>query len=244
MNFQQRKMVMQSKPGLENSWNPWSAEEDSILMEQCADLMDNKSIAELHCRTAGSIKARQKILARKLMLDESFTLENAAFKLNLSTKELKFYIEKMDNKIKDKSKNNSKCIGTATDIVTKNDNRCEAMLCLINIIDHFQSHTHWENRSANTLNTLNTVNDEYFNFRKTGLEKLKIQNFERFVSLYEWTKPPKAFLKYISDLGINNYVQQCNKYDFYGMLSSIEPYLINEEICNMIISYDRLIYII
>lgn len=61
-----------------NHGGPWTTEEDDRLLKELATTMDIEDIATKHRRTPGAICARQNHIARRMVLQEGRTVEDAA----------------------------------------------------------------------------------------------------------------------------------------------------------------------
>jgi hypothetical protein len=62
----------------ENQGGLWTAQEETALLEELATTQTIEFIARIHNRTPGAIRARQNHLARRLILEEGVSLEDAA----------------------------------------------------------------------------------------------------------------------------------------------------------------------
>lgn len=65
----------------ENQGGIWTPQEETALLEELATTQTIEFIAKMHHRTPGAIRARQNHLARRLILDEGHTLEEAALRV-------------------------------------------------------------------------------------------------------------------------------------------------------------------
>jgi hypothetical protein len=65
----------------ENQGGLWTAQEETALLEELATTQTIEFIAKMHHRTPGAIRARQNHLARRLILEEGVSLEEAAMRV-------------------------------------------------------------------------------------------------------------------------------------------------------------------
>ncbi len=65
----------------ENQGGIWTAQEETALLEELATTQTIEFIAKMHHRTPGAIRARQNYLARRLILEEGVSLEEAAMRV-------------------------------------------------------------------------------------------------------------------------------------------------------------------
>jgi hypothetical protein len=120
------------------------------------------------------------------------------------------------------------------------NNQCEATLCLMKIINHFQSFSHWKIRAI--------VDPDIFQdeeaIRKEleqkifKIEQAAIQNFQQYIQTWVWVNASYNFLNYITMLNNTSFG---GKYDFCDMLTKISYYLTDNEIQSAVIAYGSLI---